>query len=209
MTGNSVLKAVPRTVVGTSLKALRLPLSAVERATGQQEKPDWPPAMAYEALEANVETVLGGLLRDETLVERGRLRQAKLAQLRKAAELATVAEQERQRADRDLDQRQQQAETKREQAERTAQQREQQAKRAAAQRERQVQQQTARKAAAAREVKERQDDALARQERAAKLDALGQEAQALQASKKALDAEATVHAIDDTLEGSKEARKTS
>jgi hypothetical protein len=209
MTGNSVLKAVPRTVVGTSLRALRLPLSAVERVAGQQEKQDWPPAMAYEALEANVETVLGGLLRDETLVERGRLRQAKLDQLRKATELATVAEQERQRAERELEQRQQQAERQREQAERTAQQREQQAKREAEQRERKAQQAAARKAAAAREVKERQDEALARQERAAKLEALGKESQALSASKKALDAEETVQVIDETLEGTKEARKSS
>jgi len=203
------VKAVPRVVVGGYLKGLRLPLAAVERVSGQRGNESWAPALAFEGFEANVETVVGGLLRDDTLVDRGRLRQAKLAQLRKAVELETVAEQERARADRELAERQRRADAKREQAEQTAEQRERQVERAAEQRDRQVQQQAARKAATARKVKAEQDKAVRGQERAAKLEALSKETEAIGATKEALDAQATLEVIDETIEGTKAARKTS
>jgi hypothetical protein len=203
------VKAVPRVVVGGYLKGLRLPLVAAERVSGQRGNETWPPTLAFEGFEANVETVVGGLLHDDTLVDRGRLRQAKLAQLRKAVELETVAEQERARADRELAERQRRADAKREQAEQTAAQREQQVERAAEQRERQVQQQAARKTTAARQVKAQQDKAIRGQERTAKLEALSKETEALDATKDALDAQATIDVIDETIEGTKAARKTS
>src|SRR4051794_41855761 len=81
------VRNLPRTVVKTYLSAARLPLNAVARANGQQDNEQWPPALAFEGFEASVETVLGSLLRDDTLLEAGRLRPAKVAQLRQGAPL--------------------------------------------------------------------------------------------------------------------------
>jgi len=68
------------------------PPRASARLRGQQPNEQWPPALAFEGLEAGVETVLGSLLRDDVLVEQGRMRQAKVAQLRKAEQLETLAD---------------------------------------------------------------------------------------------------------------------
>src|SRR5690242_8344978 len=92
------VQKLPRTVIKTYLSAARLPLSAVAKASGQQHNEKWPPTLAFEGLEASVETVLGSLLRDDNLIEAGRLRQAKVAQLRKAAQLEAVADSTRTQA---------------------------------------------------------------------------------------------------------------
>jgi hypothetical protein len=205
----TTVQALPRTTVAAYLRAARLPLSLVERVTGQTGNEQWPPRMAYEGFEAGVETVVGGLLRDEVLVDKGRLRQAALAQLRKATELETVAEQERLRAEQTFEARRDQAEQKRVEAERHADKREQEIERQAAQQERKVQQQAAQKAATARNSKAARDKAIDRQERVAKTAALSKEARALDAAKQALQAEGTVEVIDETIEGTKAARKSS
>lgn len=202
------IQKLPRTVVTTYLNAARVPLNAVAKARGQQGNEQWPPALAFEGLEANVETVLGSLLRDETLVEAGRLRQAKVAQLRKAAELETIADTKRAQAQEEFTERRELAEQKRTQAAQRAEQREQQLEREAAQRKQQVEQKAAKKAAAARQAKAAQDKAIDRRERAVTTQALAKESEALEVQEKALDAAETVEVIDDTLEGTKAERKT-
>jgi flagellar biosynthesis GTPase FlhF len=208
MTVTTQLKTVPRTVVGAYLRAARLPLTVAERIAKQQGNAQWPPALAFESVEAGVETVLGAFLKDDALVDKGRLRQAKVAQLRKAAELETVAEQARAEADQTFEQRREQAQVKRAAAERTAETREQQLEREARQREQAAEQKAAKKATAAREAAQAQEKAIRRQERVAKAEALSKESEALGAAKKAVDAEETVAVIEDTLDGTKEARKT-
>src|SRR3954465_4083412 len=112
------VRNLPRTVVKTYLSAARLPLNAVARANGQQDNEQWPPALAFEGFEASVETVLGSLLRDEGLTEAGRLRQAKVAQLRKAAQLEAVADTTRTQAREDFAESRDSAQAKRQEAER-------------------------------------------------------------------------------------------
>jgi flagellar biosynthesis GTPase FlhF len=203
------LRIVPRTLVGASLTAARLPVTVAARVSRQGDNESWPPAVTFEGLEAGVETVLGSLLRDQALVERGRLRQAKVAQLRKAVELETLAAQERAQADAEFAARREQADQQREQAERQAELREQQVEQQAAAKRRQVEQKAATKAAQAQRVKAGQDKALDHQERTAKVETLTKESAALAAQKQALDAEDTVEVIEETLEGTKAARKTS
>src|SRR3954462_11706474 len=96
------VRNLPRTVVKTYLSAARLPLNAVAKANGQQGNEQWPPALAFEGFEASVESVLGSLLRDDTLLQSGQVRQAKVAQLRKAVELEAVAETEREVAQQEF-----------------------------------------------------------------------------------------------------------
>lgn len=200
------VQTVPRAVVESYLRAARLPLTAVERIAKQQSNAQWPPALTYESFEAGVETVVGGLLRDPVLVDKGRLRQAKIGQLRKAAELETVAAQEREQAQERLEQERAQAAEERAENERRAEQRKHDVERQAKLHEQKIREKAATKEAAAREAKANQDKAIARRERAAKTLALTKESQALGTVEKALDAEQTVDVIDATLEGSKEAR---
>lgn len=202
------VRAVPRTVVGAGLGLARLPVSAAALATRQRANEEWPPALAFEGFEAGVETVVGSLLRDETLVERGRVRQAKVAQVRKAMQLETVADQQRERADEEFRTRQERAEQQRQQAEARAETREQQVEQEAARREQQVRKSAAKKAAANRQVKAKQDETLRRQERAGKAEALTEEAEAIAAQKEALEAQETVEVIDESIEGTKAARQT-
>ncbi|MDQ1695595.1 MAG: hypothetical protein QOJ03_948 [Frankiaceae bacterium] len=203
------LRVVPRTVLDAGFSVARLPLTVAARASRQGGNDAWPPAIAFEGLEAGVESVLGSLLRDDALVQRGRLRQAKVAKLRSATELETLAAQEREQADAEFAARREQVEQERQQAERQAEQRAAQVEQQAAARKHQVEQKAATKAAGARQVKAAQDKALTHQERTAKLETLAKESEALTVQKQALDAEETVEAIEDTLEGTKAARKTS
>jgi hypothetical protein len=202
------VRAVPRSIVGAGLGLARLPVTAAAVATRQRANEEWPPALAFEGFEAGVETVVGSLLRDDTLVERGRVRQAKVAQVRKALQLETVADQQRERADAEFRTRQERAEQQRQQAEQRAEQLEQQVEQEAARREQQVRQTAAKKAAANRQVKAKQDEALRRQEREAKAAALAEEAEAIEAQKDALDAQETIEVIDESIEGTKAARQT-
>jgi hypothetical protein len=199
---------LPRTVVTTYLTVARLPLSAVAKLSGQQGNEQWPPALAFEGFEASVETVVGSLLRDGDLVESGRLRQAKVAQLRKAASLEAIADTTREQAREEFAQRRAAAESTKQQARERAQQREQQVERQAEQRKAQAESKAAKKKAAARQVKAAQEKTIERRERVAEQQALATEAEALKAQKEALDAAETVDVIDDTIEGSKAARHT-
>jgi len=203
------IRVVPRTIVGTYLRAGRLPVSVAERVARQQENESWAPAVAYETLQAGVETRIGKLLRDEELAAKGRLREEKVAQLKRAAKLEAVAEGQREVADETFEQRREQAEHKRAAAAQKADQREAELERQAEVRERKVQEKSAKKASNARELKLQQDKAIERRERLAKSEALAKESEALTAAREALHAERTVDVIDDTLEGTKEARKTS
>jgi hypothetical protein len=201
-------REIPRLVTGAYLRAARVPVSAVGRLTGQRDNEQWGPAIAFESFEAGVESVVGTVLRDDTLLDSAKLRRAKVDQLRQAGNLEAVAEQKRRQADETFNARRQQAEQKRQQAAKQAKQREESLEQRAAEKERQANQKAAKKAAAARQTKAKQDEVIERQERAAKLSALEAESQALGKAKEAVDAEKTVDVIDETLEGQKEARKS-
>jgi hypothetical protein len=204
----TTVQTLPRVVVEGYLRTVRLPLNAVERVTGQQHNEQWPPALAYEGFEAGVETVLGALLKDPDLVDRGRLRRAKVAQLRKAAELQTLADHERLQADEQLDQQEARIDEERADAERRAEQRKQEFERQAAVHESKVRAKAANKTAAARRTKAAADTAIDGHERTVRTAALSEEAHALSVAKQALEADETVDVIEDTLEGTRAARQS-
>lgn len=202
------LQALPRTIITGYLGAARLPLSMAARVRGQHGNEKWPPALAFEGFEGGVQAVLGSLLRDDTLVAEGRLRQAKVAQLRKAERLETLADAERARAQEEFADRREQAERDRVTAAQRAQQREQQVEREAEQRKRQADERAAKKKTAARQTRAAADKVIERRERALTADALDAEADALKTTQQALDAAETVDVIDSTIEGTKADRKT-
>jgi len=202
------VQILPRTILNTYLSAAKLPLNVVAKARGQQGNEQWPQALAFEGFEAGVETVLGSLLRDDELVETGRLRQAKVAQLRRAAYLETVAETKREQADEQFAQRREQAEQKRRDAARRAQQREQKVEQEARQRKAAADRAAAKKRSAARKTAAAQEEVIDRRERAATVQSLDREAEALTVQQEALDAAKTAEVIEESLEGTKEARQS-
>jgi hypothetical protein len=201
------LQTLPRVVVEGYFRTARLPLTAIQRVAQQQDNEQWPPGLAFESFEAGVETVVGALLRDPALLDKGRLRQAKLTQLRRASELEAMAAVERERADEQLAERQEQAAEQRAESQRRAEQRTRELERQAELHERKAATKAAKQTAAARRRKAAQDETIASRERVSKTAALAEESQALGTAQQALDAEETVEAIEDTLDGSKAARK--
>jgi flagellar biosynthesis GTPase FlhF len=199
-------RKLPGLLVGTSLQAARLPLTAAAKATGQSSNEEWPPALMFEGVEAAVETTVGGLLRDDTLVSRGRLRQARLTKLKEAAQLEAIAESERAEAADELAARKQAAEKRREQVEETTEQREQRLQQEAAKRKQQVAKTAAERKAATAKQTAAQRKVVERQERDAKLAAAEAESKALSKEKAALVAEDTTVALDEAIDVNREAR---
>ena len=204
----SKAKAVHRNALGASFNLARLPLSAAERATGQRGNEEWPPAVAFEGIEAHVETIVGSLLRDETLEDRGRLRQAKVAELRRAMALETVAEQERAQGRRSMRGRLTRADARRERAEQAAEHGADVVETAAESREREAKAKEQKKIAGAQRSRSQQEKSIERVERATRTKALREESAALEAQREALAAEQTVANLDDAIEAKKAARKT-
>jgi hypothetical protein len=208
MTVTDTAQKLPRVLVRGYLHAARLPLTAVARVARQQDNEHWPPTLAYESLEAGVETIIGSVLRDRTLVENGQLRKARIAQLRKAVELSIVAEQERTAAEAKAEERRAQIAADRKETERRAEQSKQDIERQAELHEQKIQEKAAKKASAARQARAGQEKAIDRQERVAKTSALTAESRALSIAKEALQADEKVKLIDESLEGTKAARKS-
>jgi colicin import membrane protein len=202
------IQEIPRNVVKGYLRAARLPLTAAESVLRRgQETEDWAPTMAFEGVEANVKQVLGSLLRDEKLVEEGRLSQAKLAQLRKAAELEAVAQQHKVQADAEYQQRRQADEQRARQVEQQADAREAAVKRQQAEDKRRVEAEARRKEEAAAKAQEATDKAIAKQERAARATRIAAEQEALAEERNAVAAKADVIELDKKLDATKAARK--
>lgn len=202
------VQTLPRRVLHTYLSAARLPLTAVAKVSGQKDNEQWPPALAFEGFEASVETTVGSLLRNDALLESGRVRQAKVAQLRKAVQLEAVADSKRELAQQKVRETREKAAAKRKEATQLAERREQEIERDAQQKKATVEQKAAKQEAAARQTKAAQDKVIERRERAATAQALAEESEALKTQQQALDAAETVDLIDETIEGTKEARKT-
>jgi hypothetical protein len=202
------LKTLPRAATGLYLRTLRLPLTTAERLAGDRVDEAWAPSLAFESFEAKIETGLGLLLRDEVLIETAQTRSERVAKLRKADALQTVATEQREEAAEEFQSRRESAEAKREASARRAKQREADLERNAELHEQKVQEKAAKKTAAARRTKAKQDEVIERQERKAKVDALDAEAQALETVKAAVEADEKLELVSDTLDGQKEDRKT-
>jgi hypothetical protein len=203
------LTQLPTTIVRITLDGIRLPLLAVERVAGQSENAMWAPTMAFEGFEAGAKQFAGALLRDNALIEEGRIQQAKISELRRAAELEVKADQTRVEADAALRQRQEAAERERVRAEQQARQQE-----AAAERQkREAQQEADAKARRAEQVvqkvdaqREQQIEATERQARLASVEA---ESAAIRKERKAVASAEKVATLASAVDAKKSQRKSS
>ncbi|MDQ6650819.1 MAG: hypothetical protein M3Z02_12000 [Actinomycetota bacterium] len=204
------VRALQRSAVDLYLHAARLPLTAYERlARKGRANEEWPPAVAFAGFEAAVKSFVGSILRDDELAGKGSLEQARVSQLRKAAELDTLAEQRRNEADTELQQRRERDEQQRQRIEKQAEER----RRKVEQERKQQKQQVAKKTAEGKQQAAKTDaavrQALTKQERSARSVAVQAESKALTARRQALQSTSSVASLDDAIEGSKETRSNS
>jgi hypothetical protein len=203
------IQALPRESIHLALGAARLPLTAIERMAGRSGDAEWPPALAFEAFGANVKQVVGSLLRDEVLVDEGRLQTAKVAELREAARLDAVAKQREREADTELRERRETAGDKRATAERQAAERKSQAAQRARKEAADAAEKLRREEAEAREIEQAREKEIAKKERSARATAITKEREALRSEKTATQAKAEVIELDQELRESKAMRKSS
>jgi hypothetical protein len=190
------LKEIPRTWVRSYVQLVRPPLTAAERVVKPAEPEVWPPAVAFDALEAGIKQFAGTVLRDNELVEEGRVKQAKVSAARRAVELEADAEQREQR-DEQL----------REQVRQEADRREDELARQRAERQRKADEEARRKEQAAAKAEQAADKVIARQDRAARSTKVRAEREALAKEKTAAAAKSDVLALDAELEATKVVRK--
>ena len=172
------LNTIPRTAVKATLLGLRLPICGVEALTGQTGNASWPPAIAFEGFEAGVKQVVGSFLRDDELVDEGRVQQAKVTELRRAVELEVQADQTRAAGARELRERRARAKEERTKAEQDALRREQMIERDKRAAEQRVERELAEKAAAIEATAQRRDKRVTAVERDASLTRVEQESAA-------------------------------
>ena len=195
------LQEIPRTVVRTWLRAAHVPLRVVELVAHRDRDAEWPPALAFESFDAQVKQVVGSVLRDDELVEEGRLIEAKVGQLRKAAQLETVAQRRKATAAAKEQATRESAEQRRRRVAREASERKAALEREAEAKKRRADAAAQRKKTAAaqaeastRKAVERQERSAARTRVAAQRQAVSKQRAATSAKKRAVNADKQIHA---------------
>ena len=201
------LNTIPRTAVKATLLGLRLPICGVEALTGQTGNASWPPAIAFEGFEAGVKQVVGSFLRDDELVDEGRVQQAKVTELRRAVELEVQADQTRAAGARELRERRARAKEERTKAEQDALRREQMIERDKRAAEQRVERELAEKAAAIEATAQRRDKRVTAVERDASLTRVEQESAAVARQRRAVQATKAASNAGDALERKKAQRQ--
>jgi hypothetical protein len=203
------LQTIPRTFVRNYLQAARLPLTVAESVLKRgQDTDDWGPTLAFSAVEATVLQKVGSLLGDEDLVTQGRLAEARVTQLRRAAQLEAEAEAKRSEADADYSERIESDEERRRRIAAEADQREEAVARDAAQKKAAADAKARKQAESARKIEAAQEKAVSKQERAARKTRIDAEQQALAEERRAAAAGAAVLDLDAALETTKAVRKS-
>ena len=207
----SIIREVPRNAVRTSLQLARLPLNAatsvLRRDADETERATWGPTLLFDGIEASIKQTVGSVLGDDELVREGRLEQARLSELKRSIELEAIAEQKRQAAEADLQQRRQADEAERRRVAAQADAQERRLEQEKVQKQQQVSADLAKKAAAARKVEAATDKVIARQEREARKTRVVAESSAIAKEKQAVEAKGEVIDIDRKLDATKAARK--
>lgn len=204
----STLTALPKAAVTGYLRLLRLPIDAAERFAGHgDENGSWPPALAFDAFEAQVLGLLGSVLRDDELVQEAERQRARVTQLRRAAELEVAATQRRVEADQELDHRRQAAQAKAESAEERAEQAEAQIDQQKAEANGRVRQEAAAKATQVRKTAEARSERIEERERDNEAARLQAERETLAQRKDALEATGEAIELDQAADAVKQRRR--
>ena len=184
---------IRRDALALWLQGLRLPLTAAETVLKRgEDTASWPPAIAFEKVEAAVREAVGNLVHDDILVGMARLQRAEVAQRLAGPRQASRRRSHGAEARRTAEAKAADLERQREQAERAADEREQRLDEERRQAEQQVAQKAARKKAATRKQAAARKEAVNNAATKAEADRLRKEANALRAKKQAVDAKGKV-----------------
>jgi hypothetical protein len=205
----SQIATLPRVAFSSALDVLRLPLSTVEKLSGQADNPAWPPAMLFADFQAGAKQFAGAFFGDRVLVQEGRLQSAQVNELRRAIALDEEARATRQQADATLTEERQAAERARQKVAADTRAREQ----AVAARTRAKEAKVAAEAEAARATVAKIDNnraqRLAETERSTRLANADAEAVALGKQKQALTSIEQVAKLDKAVQAKQRQRKKS
>jgi len=204
------LAKIRRHALSLWLRGVRLPLTVAERALAPREDPaSWPPAIAFEKVEATIKEAVARATGDEVLHGMAHLQRTEIDKreeaLAKRAEAETTraeAREELSRAEADLDREREQAAARARRREEQIDRKERAARSAVARRA------TAKKATAKRAAAARAK-AVDRAEATADAARLRKEQRALQAKAEAVGAEGEVLELDEAVRTSKAARQSS
>ncbi len=202
------VNTIPRTLVRLGLSGIRIPLS-IARHLGERSGVDvggFPAVAAFDSVEGQAKQVLGRLLHDDVLVGEGE-RQQSAARHRSGAQwLVTEADEVRDRADAELEQRMEQAERAREETEQRAAERQAQIQQQEEEAKREARAKARQREAAVRRAAKAREKAVEAKEHQAELARVQAEAAAVEKESEAVEAEKVVTAIDEHLENRKAAR---
>ena len=200
MSEMSAVRTLPRAVVQSWLSTVRLPITAAEAVLRRgKDNDEWPPALAFASFEASVKQGVGSVLRDQELVDGGRLASARVVQLRKAAELETGAQSKRAEANSEFQSRLDADEQRRAEVEEQAQRRQEQIANEAEQRKQQVESAGDEAERTARELEAKQHQHVERTERAADRTRVHTERAALLEQRQAAKAQRAVVETDQQI----------
>lgn len=199
---------ITRTLVRTSFSVARLPLTIAEATLQRGDRTtEWPPTLAFEAIEAAVKETIGSLTGDDELAVEGRLERARIAQLREAVELDAVARAHASDAEREYRSRQEAATERKRQIEHETTEREQAADARAEANQRRADEKARRKSAAEAEVEAGAARRMERTDRKARLTKVDAEKSAVAQQRRALAAKKKAARVEADLEAAKAARR--
>jgi flagellar biosynthesis GTPase FlhF len=203
------IRAIPRTAISGSIKAMRLPLDiAVSLLPGNGAGPRPRAGIALDRLEAHVRDLAGAVLGDEVLREDAARRRLAADERERAVRLRTAAARRADDAGEHLAETREEAEERREEAAERARRQRSEAKHAREQRSRDAARVERKRRAASETVRSNVDDAIDEVAAEARLKQLEREAAALDEQGDALTAEAEAQRLQDEATRRKAARKS-
>jgi hypothetical protein len=201
------LEGLSRRLVQLCLQGLRLPVTTAEIVSGHRGDPDWPPTLAYEAVEARAKQMIGTLLGDRQLAAEGKLREAKLDRLEQAAVLEAEAEEARRRAQDRQAEREERIDQTRQAVRRRQESKKEETQRQAAAKKQQARRAARRRQEATEEIAGAREDILERRRRADARRQLTDEELAVAGERRALESEREAQAVDEALEAKRAQRR--
>ena len=203
------IRAIPRTAIGASIKAVRLPLDiAVSLLPGNSSGPRPNAGIALDRLEAHARDLAGAVLGDEVLREDAARRRLAADERERAVRLRTAAAQRADEADEYLAETREDAEEQREDAAERARRQRSEAKHVREQRSRDAARVERKRRAASETVRSNVDEAIDEVAAEARLKQLEREAASLDEQGDALTAEAEAQRLQDEATRRKAARKS-
>jgi flagellar biosynthesis GTPase FlhF len=203
------IRAIPRSAVGGSIKAMRLPLDiAVSFLPGNSTGPRPTAGIALDRLEAQVRDLAGAVLGDEALREDAARRRLAADERERAMRLRTAAADRTDEAEDRLAQTRQDAEERREEAAERARRQRQEAERAREQRSREAARIERKRREASEAARSNVDEAIDEVAAEARLEQLEREEAALDQQSDALTAQSEAQRLQEAATRRKAARKS-